>query len=144
MAAQPTTNGCRTGCSRVRRGSVRRDFGTRAALLIHGAREPIAPGADGVLDDSIAPCRFWGWRRAHCLGASGAIRPKRPLGKSVLCRTPCKSSQSPTSSVTTTALTMFTSMWFVCNISLCFSAECAIHNYQPVTERSSATPTKPS
>lgn len=50
-----------------------------------------------MLDDSIAPCRFWGWREAHCLGASGAIRPKRPLGQQLPCRTPCMSSRSSTS-----------------------------------------------
>lgn len=34
-------------------------------------------------------------------------------------------------------LILFTSMWFVHNISLCFNADCAIiHNYQLVKERS--------
>lgn len=35
--------------------------------------------------------------------------------------------------------TPFTSIWFVHDISLCFSADCAIHNYQLVKERSTIT-----
>jgi hypothetical protein len=95
-----------------------------------------------VLDDSIAPFRFWGWREAHCLGASGAIRPKRPLAKQLPCNIPYKPSRTSTSivtnvtNVTNVTLAVFTSMWFVHNISLCFSAVCAIHNHQLLKERS--------
>lgn len=39
-------------------------------------------------------------------------------------------------------LILFTSMWFVHNISLCFSADCAIHKYQLVKEHSTFTTLK--
>lgn len=36
-------------------------------------------------------------------------------------------------------LILFTFMWFVHNISLCFSTDCAIHNYQLVKNRYTTT-----
>lgn len=102
----------------------------------------MAPGVDGVLDDSIAPFPFGGWREAHCLGASVAIRPKRALATACVLENPMQVVSAIDADYLILTSTLFTSVWFVHDISLCFSADCAIHNYQLVKERSTITASK--
>lgn len=92
-----------------------------------------------MLDDSIAPCRFWGWREAHCLGGIWRNKTQEaPRENNVLQRSMHVVSVIDVDVPIVTSI-LFTSMWFVHNISLCLSLDYATHNYKLDEERFTIT-----